>query len=108
MVYHNKNKIINIRFYLLSKIQAFHLKNFIYFWSFFNNYNILISVKNKKKLFTVVKSPNIFKKSKQHFYVTFYLLDFNIKIINFNVLYQMLAYILNKTDFLKIRIFIIS
>jgi hypothetical protein len=102
MVYHSK-KNINIRFYLLSKIQTYRLKKFILFWSFLNKSDVLMRIKNKNKFFTVVKSPFVFKKSKQHFYIAFYLLEFKIKTSSFNSVYKALAYVLNKIDFLFLK-----
>jgi hypothetical protein len=107
MAYHSK-KSINIRFYLFSKIQTYRLKKFILFWSFLNKSDVLVSIKNRNKFFTVIKSPFVFKKSKQHFYITFYLLELKIKTSSFSNVHKALAYLLNKIDFLFLKFKVFS
>jgi ribosomal protein S10 len=60
---------------------------------FFKNIKIkgFFQIKNKKKLFTVLKSPHVNKKSREHFIYKNYNQKFDIKFKNF---FQLLNYLI--------------
>ena len=92
-------KINNLQKKLLKLIQINNLQNI--------KISGIINVKKKKKIFTVLKSPHVNKKSREHFIFKNYNQKIYIKILNF---YQLLNFliIIKKTlienNILKIKI----
>jgi ribosomal protein S10 len=110
MVYPNNLKMpfIRIRFYLFSKKSLHQLKRFLYFWSNSIQLPIVkISVQHKKTLFSLTKSPHVFKKSQQQYYSSFYILSILIDMKNFVIVNKMLLYVITRVDvlFLKLKFF---
>jgi len=96
---------IRIRFYLLSKKSSHELKRFLQVWSNFTQLLVQkISVKHKKRFFSLTKSPHVFKKSQHQYYSGFYILTLLIDMKNLAVVNKMLLYVITRVDVLFLRL----
>lgn len=100
--------LIKIRFYLLPKKAVKQLKQFLRAWFTFNRLFVgFISVKRKKKLFSLTKSPHIFKKSQQHYNSSFYKVTLLVYTEKVSITNKLLLYVLARVDilFFKFKVY---
>ena len=94
-----------LSFHLSTKADSRKLKEFLLFWSKQTLTPIKLLPLNKKtKLLTLVKSPHVFKKSKEQFFISLFVLRIKVVVSNLKSFYKMLTYLTNTLDLLSVKI----
>ena len=61
-------------------------------------------LRKKTRLLTLIKSPHVFKKSKEQFFISLFTVRINLVISNLKSFYKMLTYLVNTVDLLSVKI----
>jgi ribosomal protein S10 len=94
-----------LSFHLNTKSDSKKLKEFFTLWSKKTSTPIkLLPVSKKTKLLTLVKSPHVFKKSKEQFFISLFVVRIKLFVSNLKPFYKMLTYLVNTVDLLHVKI----
>jgi len=94
-----------LSFHLNTKADHKKLTEFLKFWSKKTETQLQLLPSNKKtKLLTLIKSPHVFKKSKEQFFISFFVVRVKLGVSNLKLLYKMLTYLINTVDLLGVKI----
>jgi ribosomal protein S10 len=94
-----------LSFHLNTKTDSKKLMEFLTFWSKQTLIPLkLLPSRKKTKLLTLVKSPHVFKKSKEQFFISLFVVRAKLAISNLKPLYKMLTYLVNTVDLLCVKI----
>jgi ribosomal protein S10 len=94
-----------LSFHLNTKTESKKLTEFLLFWSKKTSTPVkLLPLHKKTKLLTLVKSPHVFKKSKEQFFIGLFTVRVKLFVSNLNLFYKMLTYLTNTIDFLCVKI----
>jgi ribosomal protein S10 len=94
-----------LSFHLNTKEESKKLTQFIRFWSKKTATPLkLLPLSKKTKLLTLVKSPHVFKKSKEQFFISLFIVRIKLIVSNLKMFYKMLTYLTNTVDLLCVKI----
>jgi ribosomal protein S10 len=94
-----------LSFHLNTKADSKKLTQFLTFWSKKTSTPLKLLPLNKKtKLLTLVKSPHVFKKSKEQFFISLFIVRIKLIVSNLKPFYKMLTYLINTVDLLCVKI----
>jgi ribosomal protein S10 len=94
-----------LSFHLNTKADSKKLTQFLTFWSKKTSTPLKLLPLNKKtKLLTLVKSPHVFKKSKEQFFISLFVVRIKLFVANLKPFYKMLTYLVNTVDLLCVKI----
>jgi len=94
-----------LSFQLSTKTDSKKLTEFLQFWSEKTSTPLKLLPLNKKtKLLTLIKSPHVFKKSKDQFFISLFTVRVKLVVSNLKVFYKMLTYLTNTIDLLCVKI----
>jgi ribosomal protein S10 len=94
-----------LSFHLNTKADSKKLTEFLTFWSKRTSTPLKLLPLNKKtKLLTLVKSPHVFKKSKEQFFISLFIVRIKLIVSNLKPFYKMLTYLINTVDLLCVKI----
>ena len=94
-----------LSFHLNTKADSKKLTEFLTFWSKRTSTPLKLLPLNKKtKLLTLVKSPHVFKKSKEQFFIALFVVRIKLIVSNLKPFYKMLTYLINTVDLLCVKI----
>jgi ribosomal protein S10 len=94
-----------LSFHLNTKTDSKKLTKFLTFWAKKTSTPIkLLPLDRKTKLLTLVKSPHVFKKSKEQFFISLFVVRIKLFVANLKPFYKMLTYLVNTVDLLCVKI----
>ena len=94
-----------LSFHTNTKADGKKLMEFFKFWSQKTSTPFkLLPLRKKTKLLTLIKSPHVFKKSKEQFFISLFTVRVNLVIVNLKSFYKMLTYLINTVDLLSVKI----
>jgi len=94
-----------VSFHLNTKTESKKLMEFLTFWSKKTLTPLkLLPLRKKTKLLTLVKSPHVFKKSKEQFFISLFVIRAKLVVSNLIPFYKMLTYLTNTVDLLSVKI----
>jgi len=94
-----------LSFHLNTKTDSKKLTEFLAFWATKTSTPIkLLPLRKKTKLLTLVKSPHVFKKSKEQFFISLFVVRIRLIVSNLKSFYKMLTYLINTVDLLCVKI----
>jgi ribosomal protein S10 len=94
-----------LSFHLNTKTDCRKLTEFLTLWSRKTSTPIkLLPVNKKTKLLTLVKSPHVFKKSKEQFFIALFVVRIKLVVSNLKPFYKMITYLINTVDLLCVKI----
>ena len=64
----------------------------------------LLPLNKKTKLLTLIKSPHVFKKSKDQFFISLFVVKIQLMVFNLKPFYKMLTYLNNTVELLCIKV----
>jgi len=94
-----------LSFHLNTKTDSRKLTKFLTFWAEKTSTPIkLLPLGKKTKLLTLVKSPHVFKKSKEQFFISLFVVRIKLIVSNLKPFYKMLTYLVNTVDLLCVKV----
>ena len=94
-----------LSFHTNTKADSKKLIEFFKFWCDKTSTPLkLMPLHKKTKLLTLIKSPHVFKKSKEQFFISLFTVRINLVISNLKSFYKMLTYLVNTVDLLSVKI----
>jgi len=94
-----------LSFYVDTKTESKKLVKFFTFWAKKMSIPIkLLPPTKKTKLLTLVKSPHVFKKSKEQFFISLFVVRLKLAVSNLKPVYKVLTYLINNVDLLCVKI----
>jgi ribosomal protein S10 len=94
-----------VSFHLNTKTDSKKLMEFLTLWSKKTLTPLkLLPLRKKTKLLTLVRSPHVFKKSKEQFFISLFVVRFKLIVSNLKPFYKMLTYLINTIDLLCVKI----
>ena len=94
-----------VSFHLNTKTDSKKLMEFLTLWSKKTLTPLkLLPLRKKTKLLTLVRSPHVFKKSKEQFFISLFVIRVKLIVSNLMPFYKMLTYLANTVDLLGVKI----
>jgi len=94
-----------LSFHLNTKADSKKLIEFLTCWSRETVTSLtILPLRKRTKLLTLVKSPHVFKKSKEQFSISVFVVRVRLIISNVKSFYKMLTYLVNTVDLLCVKV----
>lgn len=94
-----------LSFHLNTKTDTTKLTQFLVSWAKKTSTPMKLLPLNKKtKLLTLIKSPHVFKKSKDQFFISLFVVKIQLMVFNLKPFYKMLTYLNNTVELLCIKV----
>ena len=98
-----------LSFHLNTKADSKKLTQFLTFWSKKTSTPLKLLPLNKKtKLLTLVKSPHVFKKSKDQFFISLFTVRTKLTVLKLKHFYKMLTFLANTVDLLSVKVEVVT
>lgn len=94
-----------LSFHLNTKTDTTKLTQFLVSWAKKTSTPMkLLPLIKKTKLLTLIKSPHVFKKSKDQFFISLFVVKIQLMVFNLKPFYKMLTYLNNTIELLCVKV----